>query len=787
MKMSGRPVVIEAKCSAGISERLTAGGRPDDRTTRLAPQRVLRHGHSAFHCGALLFSGGTSLVSGIIWHHGAMPADIAHDPLPLATKVADQLKVRPAQVLATIGLLDDGATVPFIARYRKEVTGGLDEVAIAAIADGMASLRELEKRRIAILQSLEERGLLTPSLAGAIAKARQLAELEDLYLPHRPKRRTRAQQARERGLAPLAASLLEGGRFPDPSGFITGEVLHADAALAGARDIIAETVSEDAPTRGEMRQLFSRQARLVSTVARGRKDDEAAAKFRDWFAWSEELARCPSHRLLAMLRGRESGVLSLSALPPEELALNILRQRWLRPDRHQGRVREQIDLALVDGWQRLLAPALENEVLHGAKERADAEAIAVFAENLRGLLLAAPFGRRPVLAVDPGLRTGGKTVVLDDQGGLLASTTIFPHESRRQDEAARTIRGLVASHKPAAVAVGNGTAGRETADFLESLQLGIPVVLVSESGASIYSASVSARSEFPDLDLTVRGAISIGRRLQDPLAELVKLDPKSIGVGQYQHDVDQRLLREGLERVVASCVNGVGVELSTASEELLGQVSGLGPALAKSIVAYRREHGGFRDRRELLQVPRLGAKAFEQCAGFLRLREGREPLDASAVHPERYALVRRMAGELQVEVGELMRRPELHRGIELKRWCDAEVGEPTLRDILAELAKPGRDPRPLFSVFRFAEVHHPEDLVPGMILPGIVTNVTRFGAFVDVGVKQDGLIHISEMSDRFIADPNEVVSVRQQLQVRVLTVDLIRKRIALSLKGLGGG
>ncbi len=714
-----------------------------------------------------------------------MPDDHARDDLPrLALVLASELKLRPQALEAVARLLDEGATVPFLARYRKEVSGGLDEVAIAAIRDGLERLRELEKRRAAIHASLVERGLLTPALDAAIAKARQLAELEDLYLPYRPKRRTRAQQARERGLAPLAESLLAGGRFPELNAYLGAEVADAEAALAGARDLIAETISEEATTRGEIRQLFRRQARLVSSVARGKRDDEAAAKFRDWFDWSEELSRCPSHRLLAMLRGREAGCLSISALPPEELALAALRQRWLRPDRHQGRGREQLDLALVDGYQRLLAPALENEALGEAKERADAEAISVFAENLRGLLLAAPYGRRAVLAVDPGLRTGGKTVALDDQGALLASATIFPHEPRRQGEAATTIRALVAAHKASAIAVGNGTAGRETADFLESLDLGIPVVLVSESGASIYSASEVARNEFPDLDLTVRGAISIGRRLQDPLAELVKLDAKSIGVGQYQHDVDQARLREALGRVVESCVNAVGVELATASEQLLAYVSGLGPALARAIVAYRREHGGFRDRRELLKVPRLGAKAFEQCAGFLRLRESREPLDASAVHPERYALVRRMANDLQVTIDDLMHKPAVHHGIELKRWCDAEVGEPTLRDILAELAKPGRDPRPSFQVFHFAAVHRPEDLATGMTLPGIVTNVTRFGAFVDVGIKQDGLVHISELAEHFVSDPATVVAVRQQVTVRVVSVDLPRRRIALSMKGL---
>lgn len=698
----------------------------------------------------------------------------------LCSLLANELRLRSPQVEATVQLLDEGATVPFIARYRKEQSGGLDEVAIEAIRVGIERLRECEKRRAAIVASLGERGLLSPELAKAVAAARTITELEDLYLPYRPKRRTRAQQARERGLTPLADALLAGGRFPDLAPFLTAEVPDADAAVAGARDIIAEIVSEDANMRGQMRQLFQRQARLVSSVARGKREDEAAAKFRDWFDFSEDLARCPSHRLLAMLRGREAGFLTLSALPPEETALSLLRSRWLRPDRHQGQIREQLDLALVDSFHRLLGPALENEVLGEAKIRADVEAIAVFAENLRGLLLAAPYGRRAVIAVDPGLRTGGKTVALDDQGALLATTTIFPHEPRRQAEAADTIRTLVAKHKPSAIAVGNGTAGRETADFLEGLTLGIPVVLVSESGASIYSASEVARSEFPDLDLTVRGAISIGRRLQDPLAELVKLDPKSIGVGQYQHDVDQTRLRESLDRVVESCVNAVGVELATASEQLLTHVSGLGPALAKNIVAYRRENGGFQSRAELRKVPRLGAKAFEQCAGFLRLRDSSEVLDATAVHPERYALVRRMAADLQVSIKDLPK----HSTIDLKRWCSAEVGEPTLRDILAELAKPGRDPRPEFAIFHFADVHTPEELTPGMILPGIVTNVTRFGAFVDIGVKQDGLIHISELSDSFVNDPAEIVSIRQQLKVRVVSVDITRRRIALSLKGV---
>ena len=702
----------------------------------------------------------------------------------LFRRLAEELRLRPQQIEAVAGLLAESATVPFIARYRKEVTGGLDEVAIAAIRDGLERLRELDKRRNAILASLEERQLLSPALAGALAAATTLSLMEDLYLPHRPKRRTRAQQARERGLQPLAEALVVGGRWPAIEIFVQGDIPDVEAALAGARDIIAETISEDPATRGALRQLFLREARLASVVARGKREDEAAAKFRDYFSSCEDLARCPSHRLLAMLRGQEAGMLSLSALPDEEKALGIIRQLWLRPDRHQQRIREQLDLALTDGYSRLLAPALENEVLVAAKERADREAITVFAENLRELLLAAPYGRKAVLAVDPGLRTGGKTVALNDQGTLLAHTTIFPHEPRRQEEAAQTIRTWVTTHQPQAIAVGNGTAGRETQTFLENLQLGIPVVLVSESGASIYSASEVARSEFPELDLTVRGAISIGRRLQDPLAELVKLDPKSIGVGQYQHDVDQIRLRTSLNEVVESCVNAVGVELSTASEQLLTFVSGLGPALAKAIVGWRQAHGGFRSRRDLVQVPRLGAKAFEQCAGFLRLRDSSEPLDNCAVHPERYPLVRRMAMDLGSEVTALMGPSLLTQRLDLKRYQGDGVGEPTLKDILSELAKPGRDPRPSFSVFRFADVHGLDDLAIGMVLPGIITNVTRFGAFVDIGVKQDGLVHISELADHFVTDPAAWVKVQQQVRVRVQGIDPQRRRIALSMKGL---
>ena len=695
----------------------------------------------------------------------------------LNPRIAQELGLRPAQVMAVADLLSGGATVPFIARYRKEATGSLDEVAIAAIQAGLARLRELEQRRTTIQASLAEQGVSVPALLTAVAKAGTLSELEDLYLPYRPKRRTRAGQARERGLAPVAEAILAGGRRPDLSSF-------GEDAEAGARDIVAEIVSEDAATRGELRRLFQERGVVLAHVARGKREDPGAAKFRDYFDWHEDLARCPSHRVLAMLRGDEAGMLSVSVRPDEAQAVAILRRRWLRPDRHQGWARDQLDAALVDAYDRLLGPSLGSEALSHAKERADGEAIAVFARNLRELLLAAPFGRQAVLAIDPGLRTGGKTVALGGRGELLATTTIFPHEPKRQDEAASTVRTLVQRHAARAVAIGDGTAGRETQAFVESLDLGIPVVLVPETGASIYSAGESARREFPDLDLTVRGAISIGRRLQDPLSELVKLDAKTIGVGQYQHDVDQSRLRDALQAEAERCVNAVGVELDTASEELLTHVAGLGPALARAILAYRGEHGGFRCRRDLLSVPRLGAKTFEQCAGFLRLRHSDEPLDASAVHPERYGVVRRMATDLGVPVASLIGNEAALQRIDLRRYIGDGLGEPTLRDILAELAKPGRDPRAPFTAVRFADVHGLDDLAEGMLLPGIVTNVTAFGAFVDLGVKQDGLVHVSQLADHFVTDPAEILSVRQAVRVRVLSVDRERKRIALSLKGV---
>ena len=707
----------------------------------------------------------------------------AHTPF-----IADALGLRPGQVDAVTALLKEGATVPFIARYRKEATGSLDEVAVGDIRDRLEKLAELDKRREAILSSLEERGLLTDALRKAVESAPTIGELEDIYLPHRPKRRTRGAMARERGLEPLARIIMRQGdadlaaevrKFVSPSEDKEKDVPGIEAALAGARDIIAEGLSEDARTRQTVRGLFRKAAAVSSKPARGKKD-EAADKFRDYLEWSEPARKAPGHRILAMLRGEAEGLLSLSFRPPEDEALRMLERSFVRS---RGATGEQMRLAVDDGYKRLLAPSLENELRTELKQRADAEAIAVFASNLRQLLLAAPLGRKRVLALDPGYRTGAKLVCLDEQGNLIHHDTVYPTQSAAQAErAAETVRQLADKYAIQAVAVGNGTAGRETESFVRGLGLDAEVVLVDEAGASIYSASEIAREEFPDLDLTVRGAASIGRRLMDPLAELVKLDPKSIGVGQYQHDVDQTALRKTLDDVVASCVNAVGVELNTASKQLLANVSGLGPVLAGNIVAHRAEHGPFASRRELLKVARLGPKAFEQCAGFLRISGAKNPLDASAVHPERYKVVERMAADLGTSVQALIQDSGLRASVDPAAYVDGEVGLPTLRDILAELEKPGRDPRERFEAFRFADVHAVGDLEPGMVLPGIVTNVTKFGAFVDVGVKQDGLVHVSHLADRFVRDPAEVVAVRQQVLVRVLKVDAQRKRISLSMK-----
>ncbi|MDW7774053.1 MAG: Tex family protein [Desulfobulbaceae bacterium] len=697
---------------------------------------------------------------------------------------ARELGIRTDQVAAVAALLNDGATVPFIARYRKEATGLLDETRITAIRDRLARLAELNKRREAIIASLRERGLLDGELHQSILGAPNLAVLEDLYLPHRPKRRTKSIIAREKGLEPLAreifrqdADQLQPEKFIDP-----GKGVHdVGDALAGARDIIAEWISEDPAVRGRMRNFFADRALISSRVVK--KNLEAGVKFRDYFDWQERAARVPGHRLLAMLRGENEKVLTLSLRPPEEEALALLRKQYVRSNNPAG---QQVALAVEDGYKRLLAPALENELRANLKAEADREAIRVFADNLRELLLAPPLGRKRVMALDPGFRTGAKLVCLDAQGKLLYNTTIYPTLSeQKMREAGKTVLELCRQYDIEAIAVGNGTAGRETEAFVRGLNLApkIIITMVDESGASIYSASEAARTEFPDLDLTVRGAVSIGRRLQDPLAELVKLDPKVIGVGQYQHDVNQAALKKSLEDTVISCVNNVGVELNTASMELLTYVSGLGPVLAKNIIVYRNGHGPFASRRELLNVPRLGAKAFEQCAGFLRIRGAKNPLDFSSVHPEQYSIVERMAEDSGCTVVDLMHRESLRKQVDVRRYVSESAGMPTLNDIMAELAKPGRDPRDEFGVFAFAEgINSIEDLQPGMMLPGIVTNVTKFGAFVDIGVHQDGLVHISQLADRFVKDPVEIVRVRQQVEVRVLEIDLPRKRISLSLR-----
>jgi protein Tex len=716
-------------------------------------------------------------------------------------QIARELNLRVGQVAAAAGLLAEGATVPFLARYRKEATGSLDEVAIAAIRDRLAQLAALEQRRQGIRKSLEERGLLTEELRRQVDAAATLAALEDVYLPFRPKRRTRATLAREKGLAPLAEALQRQDRGTEPvreaARYVTRpgsdvaaelRVDSVEAALQGARDIIAEQVSDDAWARGRLRQLFARKGTLRSEVKAGKEQE--GAKYRDYFAWAEPVAAAPSHRVLAVMRGAAEGVLSFSIRPPEDEAVALLDARFVR---HGGSpaCAQQVRLALRDGYKRLLGPALETEARSEAKQRADAAAIRVFAQNLRELLLAPPLGEKRVLAIDPGFRTGCKTVVLDAQGRLLHHEVIFPDQGQQRSRLAEeTVRRLMAQYGVEAIAIGNGTAGRETEAFVRRLGLpaGIPVVLVNEAGASVYSASDVAREELPDQDVTVRGAVSIGRRLMDPLAELVKIDPKSIGVGQYQHDVDQDELKRALDDVVVSCVSGVGVEVNTASKQLLTYVAGLNAGIAENVVRYRDEHGPFKSRKALLDVPRLGPKAFEQAAGFLRIRGAANPLDASAVHPEAYPVVDRMARDLGVAVRDLVRDEAQRRKIDVRRYVTDTVGLPTLEDILAELAKPGRDPRREYRAFTFAEgVRTIEDVKPGMRLPGIVTNVAAFGAFVDIGVHQDGLVHVSQLADRYVRDPNAVVRVHQPVEVTVLEVDLARKRIGLSMRSQGAG
>ncbi|MBR3412418.1 MAG: RNA-binding transcriptional accessory protein [Bacteroidales bacterium] len=706
-----------------------------------------------------------------------------------ATIIAEQLNLGTRQVEKTIELLEQGATVPFIARYRKEVTGSLNEVQITAIRDLLLKLKEIDKRRETILTSIREQGKLTPELEKQIISARTLTELEDLYLPYKPKRRTRATMAIERGLEPLANELQKqyscnleqlAEQFVNPE----KGVKSAEEALAGARDIIAERVSENVQARNKVRNLFRRSALLSSKVAKDK--EEEAGKYESWFDWKENAMRAPSHRILALFRGEEEGMLRVHIQPEDDQPVYDALKRQFVSGKFDSS--EQVRMAVRDGYKRLLAPSIETEFYNLLKEKADKEAIRVFAENLRQLLLASPLGQKRILAIDPGFRTGCKTVCLDAQGQLLHNETIYPFTSVREERAAiAKLEALAEAFHIEAIAIGNGTAGRETEEVVKRCHFKnkLVAVMVSENGASVYSASEVARREFPDYDVTVRGAVSIGRRLMDPLSELVKIDPKSIGVGQYQHDVNQTLLQESLQDVVVSCVNSVGVELNTASRELLSYVSGIGPALANNIVEYRNREGAFHSRQELKKVERLGDKAFEQCAGFLRVRESNNPLDRSAVHPERYALVERMAKDAGATIEELMQSKELRSKVDIEKYIGADCGLPTLQDIMKELDKPGLDPRAKFEVFEFDKnVTRIEDLHEGMVLPGIVTNITAFGAFVDVGVHQDGLVHISQLANRRVNDPSEVVHLHQHVKVKVISVDLRRNRISLSMKGL---
>jgi uncharacterized protein len=699
--------------------------------------------------------------------------------------IAAELAVAEKQVIATIEFLDEGATVPFISRYRKEMTGSLDEVQVAAVRDRFQQLRELDKRREAILKALAALDKLTPELEAQINEATNIATIEDIYLPYKPKRKTRASEARKKGLEPLALLILEQGKGdPDSAAaaFLNAElgVNSTEEALAGARDIIAEIVNESVEVRTSMRKYFQQKASFKSSVLKGK--EEEGIKYKDYFEWEEPLKAAPSHRVLAMRRGENESILKLETMPEEEGAITILEEQFVKGNSPGSK---QVKLAIHDCYKRLLGPAMETEIRSLSKDKADEEAIRVFAENARQLLLAAPMGQKNVLAIDPGFRTGCKVVCLDRQGKLLENTAIYPHTGQGNvKNAADKIIELCKKYEVEAIAIGNGTAGRETEVFIRGLQLPeITVVMVNENGASIYSASDVAREEFPTQDITVRGAVSIGRRLMDPLAELVKIDPKSIGVGQYQHDVDQGKLQQSLDDTVMSCVNAVGVELNTASKQVLAYVSGLGPQLAQNIVTYRNENGAFKNRESLKKVPRLGDKAFEQAAGFLRIRNAEHVLDASGVHPERYALVNKMARDLNCTVAQLVKDTELRKQIKLQQYVSEEIGLPTLNDIMSELAKPGRDPREQFEAFSFTDgVNEVSDLKIGMKLPGIVTNITNFGAFVDIGVHQDGLVHTSQMSDRFIANPNDVVKVHQKVEVTVMEVDVVRKRISLSMK-----
>jgi protein Tex len=697
---------------------------------------------------------------------------------PYAAQVSALVNIKITQVETVLALLSEGATIPFIARYRKDKTGDLDEVQIMQIQDTAKQVQEFAERKAFIEKAITEQGKMTETLQASINKATTINELEDIYLPYKPKRKTKAQTARENGLEPLAQLLLaqaDGDIIAEAGKFLNEQVASAEDALKGAQDIIAEMVNEDAEVRANMRHLFEKEATLISKVMPGK--EEEAVKYKDYFDYSELVSKVPSHRALAVLRGFMEGFLRMSIEPEETIAIELLEEKFIQGMSNEG---PMVKKALRDAWKRLLQPSLESEFRMALKQRSDEDAIAVFAENLRQLLLASPLGGKRVIAIDPGYRTGCKTVVLDEKGSLLENTVIYVHEAGRMDASEKTIRQMVARYATEAIAVGDGTAGRETEQFIKKLNLGLPVFLVNEAGASVYSASEAAREEFPNDDLTVRGSVSIGRRLMDPLAELVKIDPKSIGVGQYQHDVNQVRLKEKLDQTVESCVNLVGVNLNTASRHLLRYVSGIGDTIAKNIVDYRDEVGRIESRAQLKKVPRLGDKAFEQCAGFLRITGGKNPLDGSAVHPESYAVVEQIAKDLGVKVQELIGNETLLKTVKPAQY--AQYGELTVKDIIKELMKPGLDPRQQASGFEFANIYSIDEVQVGMVLPGLVSNLTKFGAFVNIGVKQDGLVHVSEVANRYISDPAEALKLGQQVEVKVLEVDKVRKRISLSIK-----
>ncbi|WP_026769926.1 Tex family protein [Asinibacterium sp. OR53] len=697
-----------------------------------------------------------------------------------APLISSRLNVRTTQVEAVLSLFAEGATIPFIARYRKDKTGGLDEVQIQQVQDEAKFLKEFTERRTFIEKAINEQDKMTEALQDKLNAATTIAELEDIYLPYKPKRKTKAQTARENGLEPLSILMLaqERGDVQEiAASFINEKVKTAEEALQGARDIIAETINEDAQVRAKLRKLFEETGTMQSKVLTDKETE--GVKYKDYFDFSEPIHKIPSHRTLAILRGFLEGFLRMSIAPLEEEALLMLEESYVKS---MNPWNEHVKKAVKDAYRRLLQPSLESEFRTALKQKADEEAINVFAENLRQLLLSAPLGSKRILAIDPGYRTGCKVVCLDEKGELKKTDLIYVHENNRIYESEHKIKELVKQYQVEAIAIGDGTAGRETEQFIKKMALGLPVFLVNEDGASVYSASETAREEFPDYDVTVRGSVSIGRRLMDPLAELVKIDPKSIGVGQYQHDVNQFRLKERLDQTVVSCVNSVGVNLNTASKHLLSYVSGIGGTLADNIVKYRNEIGRFSDRAQLLKVPRLGGKAYEQCAGFLRIKEGGNPLDASAVHPEAYTLVQQMAGDLAVDVQALIGSEELLKKIEPKKYVSEQFGELTIRDIINELKKPGLDPRNELEQFEFANIYKIEDVSTGMVVPGVVTNLTRFGAFIDIGVKQDGLVHVSEIAHQYISDPGEALKLGQKVNVKVLEVDMPRKRIALSIK-----